>query len=226
MVTVEARDSAPRRDGATGSAFRGSSRTDRRGPEQLRSATFLFRCDVNQVAPHAYQHPVLPCGIDIGGPAVAAGACVRSFGHRGRGAGPGTGRGSDCARLAGRFRVLDPGENAVGQAGDADGAGNAAERLLDIRPERPEWRCAGPRPDGSAPIPRGSNRNTGQPPSVAADNGRTAGYSTPRRCGDDHRSLARGPMRVAKDLEFGCSPCRLRCRAHTSERSARPCGSR
>ena len=49
-----------------------------------------------------------------------------------------------------RFGVLDPGENAVRQAGDADRARNTEERLPGFPPERPDRRFAGPRPGGPA----------------------------------------------------------------------------
>jgi hypothetical protein len=122
-----------------------------------------------------------PSRFGIGNPSAPAGAFDGGLGRHDRQAGPGARwREPHRAALTGRFRVLDQAENAVRQAADADGARNAAGRLLDIRPERPARRLAGTRPDGSAPILRGRNKNTGQPLSVATDNGRTAKYSTLR----------------------------------------------
>ena len=101
---------------------------------------------------HAYQHPVLTCGFGIGDPVVSANVAAGNFYHCSGAADIGAEwRKPDRAAIAGTSRrVLDPRENAGGQAGDADGAGNAAERLLDICPERPERRCAGPGAAGSA----------------------------------------------------------------------------
>ena len=69
----------------------------------------------------------------------------------------------DCAAITGRFRVLDPGKDAIGEARDADGPGNAASRLLDIRADRPERRCVGARADNSAAIVWDSTASTAQP---------------------------------------------------------------
>jgi len=116
-----------------------------------------------------------PSRFGIGNPSAPAGVFAGGLGRRDRQAGSGARwHEPDRAALAGRFRVLDRAENAVRQAADADGARNAARRLLDVRPEWPERRFAGPRPDGSAPILRGSNRNTGQSLPVATYNGCTA----------------------------------------------------
>ena len=123
-----------------------------------------------------------PSRFGIGNPSVPDGVFAGGLGRRDRQAGSGARwREPDRAALAGRFRVLDRAENAVRQAADADGARNATGRLLDVRPERPDRRFARPRPDGSAPTLRGSNRNTSQSLPVATYNGCTAGCSTSQR---------------------------------------------
>jgi hypothetical protein len=136
-----------------GSALRGSSRTNRRGLEQFQicDVSLLVQCQPDGPR-HAYQHPVLPCGFGIGDPVVSANVGAGNF-YRYSGAADigAEWRKPDRAAIAGTSRrVLDPRENAGGQAGDAYGAGNAAGRLLDICPGRPERRCAGPGAAGSA----------------------------------------------------------------------------
>jgi hypothetical protein len=102
---------------------------------------------------HVYQHPLVPCAFGIGDPVVSANAAAGNFYSRNGAADIGAERRQPSrAAIAGGFRLLDPGEDAVGQASDADGPGNAAKRLLDIwpeRPERPERRCTGQGATGS-----------------------------------------------------------------------------
>jgi hypothetical protein len=135
-----------------GERLLGSSQTNRRGtaPSPRR---FSFGAMSTKRPHHAYQYPVLPCRFGVGAPVGSASADAGNF-HRGNGAADIGAEwrkpGRAAIAIAGRSRLLDAGENAGGQAGDADAAGNAAERLLDIWPEWSARRCVWPGATGSA----------------------------------------------------------------------------
>src|ERR1700731_1833058 len=93
---------------------------------------------------HAYQHPMLPCRFGIGDAVVSANVGAGNFCRCSGAADIGAEwRKPDRAAIAGTSRrVLDPRENAGGQAGDATVPGT---------PQSGSWTSAPSGPSGGAP---------------------------------------------------------------------------